>query len=119
MSAKDVAKHGEDIIHGHASAETAERASVTGGATQSGMAELVVTGTLDRIAQHVIRFCRFLEFLFRCFVARVFVRMVLDGLFTISFLYFFYRCCLFNFQYFVVISFFHTVLCYSPTTTLA
>ena len=50
VSAEYITEHGEDIIHGHAAAETAERSAVAGSATHSGMAELVVTGTLVRIA---------------------------------------------------------------------
>ena len=50
MAAEDVAKHGEDVVHGHASTEAAERTTITGGTTQSGMTELIVAGTLVRIA---------------------------------------------------------------------
>ena len=50
VSAKDVTEHGEDVVHGHASTEAAERTTITGGTTQSGMTELIVAGTLVRIA---------------------------------------------------------------------
>ena len=50
VSAKDVTEHGEDVVHGHASTEATERTTITGGTTQSGMTELIVAGTLVRIA---------------------------------------------------------------------
>ena len=50
VSAEYITEHGEDVVHGHTAAEAAERSAVTGGTTHSGMAELVVTGTLVRIA---------------------------------------------------------------------
>lgn len=105
VSAEDVAKHGEDVVHGHASAESAERTSVAGCAAHACKAELVVTGTFVRIAQYVIGFGSLLELFFRFLVAGIFVGVILDGFFAVGFLYLIGRCILVDSQYLVVISF--------------
>jgi len=50
------------------------------------MSELIVTGTLVRIAQHFISFGCFLELLFRFLIARILVRVILDGFLSVCFL---------------------------------
>jgi hypothetical protein len=51
------------------------------------MTELVITLAFLRIAQYIIRFSSFLEVLFSLLVTRILVRVVLNRLFTVSFLY--------------------------------
>lgn len=105
MSAEDVAEHGEDIVHGHSPTESAEGASVACRTAHACKAELVVAGAFVGIAQHVIGFRCFLEFLFRFLVARVLVGVILDGFLAVGFLYLVGRCVLVYSQYLVVISF--------------
>ena len=111
VSAEDVAEHGEDIVHGHATTESAEGASVACRTAHACKAELVVAGAFVGIAQHVIGFRCFLEFLFRFLVARVLVGVILDGFLAVGFLYLVGRCVLVYSQYLVVISFFHNSTC--------
>ena len=53
------------------------------------MAVLVVELAFLGVAEHVVCFRSFLEFFFGFLVARIFIRVVLDGLFAVCFFYFF------------------------------
>ena len=110
MATEDVAEHGEDVVHRHATAESAERTSVAGCTAHACKAELVIAGTFLGIAQHVVGFGCLLELFFRFLVARVLVGVVLDGFLAVCLLYLVGRCVLVDPQYLVVISFFHILL---------
>ena len=75
-------------------------------AAHSGMAELVVTGALVGVRQHVVGLCGLLEFLLGLLVPGVFVGVELDGRFAVGLLYFVCVSVLRNAQHFVVIPFF-------------
>ena len=77
-------------------------------------AELVITLTLLRIAQHVVCLCRLLKVLLRLLIARVLIRVELYRLLTVRFLYLIRRCILLNAQHFIVIPFSHPCICYLP-----
>ena len=84
---EDITKHAEDIIHRHAASEaTSERTTVACCTTHTSFAKLVVTLALVRIRKHAIGLCSLLELLLSLFVARITVRMILDGLFLVGFL---------------------------------
>lgn len=67
------------------------------------MAELVVTGTLVGVRQHVVGFCCLLEFLLGLLVARILVRVILNGSLAVGLLYFVGVSVLLDAQHFVVI----------------
>ena len=102
-SAKHIAKHGEDVIHGESTAgESAEAAHV-----RTVEAELVVLLTFLRIVEHIVGFCSLLELLFRLLTAWIPVWMVFDGYLAIGFLDVFLTGVLVNAQHFVVVSLCH------------
>ena len=73
-SAKDVAKHREDVVHVHTG--TAEGVEASSGRAES---KLVVMLALLRIMQHVVCLCCLLEFLLGFLVAWITVRVIFDG----------------------------------------
>ena len=112
MSAKDVTKHGEDVIHRHAtSTESAKRSAIACSSAHAGMSKLVIPCPFIGIAQYVIRLCGFLKLLFGLLVTGILVRVVLDGLLPVGFLYLIGRGVLLDSQHFVVISLFHIRIC--------
>ncbi|CUP85804.1 Uncharacterised protein [Segatella copri] len=84
MSAKDISKHREDVVHVHAGT-TAESAESTLWPVET---KLVILLALLGIVENFVSFGSFLEFLFRLFVARVAVWMILNGYLSIRLLYF-------------------------------
>ena len=80
VSAEDIAELREDVLHGESPAAETSEASGTAAcrAAHSGVSELVVTGPLVGIRQHVIGFGGLLELLFGLLVPGVFVRVVFD-----------------------------------------
>jgi molecular chaperone DnaK len=69
------------------------------------VAESIVLFPQLRIGKNAVGFIYFFKFFFRCFIARVAVRMILHGLLSKSRFYLILRCTLFDTQHFVVISF--------------
>ena len=98
--AEYVAEVGEYVFHCHAAAESA-----SGSTAYARMAELVVALPFLRVAQHLVGFGGFLELFFRRLVARVLVRVVLNGFFAVGFLDFLGCGRLADLEHFVVISF--------------
>src|SRR6185295_18273349 len=68
------------------------------------MAILVICGPLLRVTQCLVSFAYFLKFFFGRLVARVLVRMKLDGKLAVRFLYLLVRSTSFNAQDLVVIT---------------
>ena len=110
VASEDVAEHGEDIVHRHALSSESSKSAGSGCSVHSGMSELIVTGTLVRIAQHFISFGCFLEFFFRFFIPRILVRMILYCFFCVCFFYNIKGGCFVHLQNFVIVSFCHVVL---------
>ena len=108
MAAENVAELREDVLHREPSAAEAAEAAGPAAcrAAHSGMAELVVTGALVGVRQHVVGLCGLLEFLLGLLVPGVFVGVELDGRFAVGLLYFVCVSVLRNAQHFVVIPFF-------------
>ena len=79
---ENVAELGEDVLHVH----TAALEPTAPEATRCIVTESVVLGLLVRIAQDLVRGSRFLELFLGRLVARVFVRMELDGLLAVGLL---------------------------------
>ena len=95
---EDIAEMAEYIFHGHAaSAEAA-------GALHSCHAELVITLSLLRVGKHLIRLCRLFEFLLSLLVARVLVRVILDGFLAVGFFYLFRTGVLLHAKHLIIIS---------------
>ena len=109
MTTKDIAEHGENIIHRHSLSAEATKATACS-PTHTRMTKLIITRTLVRVAQHFIRLCSLLKFLLRSLIARILIRVILDRLLTISLLYLIGCSCLFNSQHFIIISFLHFLL---------
>ena len=111
MSAENIAELRENILHREASAaEAAETASAARRTAHAGMAELVVTGTLVGVRQHVVGFCCLLELLLGLLVARILVRVILNGSLAVGLLYFVGVSVLLDAQHFVVIPLFSHLL---------
>ena len=111
MSAENIAELRENILHREAAAaEAAETASAARRAAHAGMAELVVTGTLVGVRQHVVGFCCLLELLLGLLVARILVRVILNGSLAVGLLYFVGVSVLLDAQHFVVIPLFSHLL---------
>ena len=72
------------------------------------MTELIVTGFLVRIAQHIVGLGRLLELFLRLLVARITVGMVLHGFLSVGLFYLFSRRGFLHAQHFIIVSFFHT-----------
>ena len=103
MSAENIAELRENILHREAAAaEAAETASAARRTAHAGMAELVVTGTLVGVRQHVVGFCCLLELLLGLLVARILVRVILNGSLAVGLLYFVGVSVLLDAQHFVV-----------------
>ena len=83
VSAEDVAKHREDVIHVHAGSTTESAAE---SALRTVESKLVVLLTLLRVVQNLVSLGSFLELFFRLLVARVAVRVILDGYLAVSLL---------------------------------
>ncbi len=76
--------------------------------------ELVIFGTLVRVAQYAVSLGCLLELFLGFLVAGVFVRVVLDGFFAVSLLYLIGSCGLGDLKHFVVISLCHIVILLRP-----
>ena len=98
-TSEDVAKHAEDVVHRHAGA-----ASETTLAIHSCKAELVVALALLGVVKDIICLSSLLELLLSLLVARIAVRVVLDGHLLVGGLYLGIRGCLADTKDFVVIS---------------
>ena len=85
MSAEEVAELREDVLHRHTAAESTRTAA--GCTAHSGMSETVITGAFLVVAQHVVSLSGFFELLLRLLIARVTIRVILDGLLPVSLLY--------------------------------
>ena len=85
MSAEEVAELREDVFHRHTAAESTR--TTAGCTAHSGMSETVVTGAFLVVAQHVVSLSGFFELLLRLLIARVAIRVILDGLLPVSLLY--------------------------------
>ena len=110
--AEYIAEMAENIVDIHvliariATAETTEAATLAcSAAVHSGMAELIVTGALVRIRQHVVSFRSFFELFLGRLVARIFIRMILHGKFPVSFFQHIGRSVFRHAQHFVIIPF--------------
>ena len=101
VSAKDVAEHGEDVVHIHAGASEGVEASTA----RSIESEGVILLALLRVVQHIICLCSLLELFLGFFVARITVRVVFDGDRSIRFLNLVLCGVLGNAQHFIVVSF--------------
>ena len=109
MAAKDVAEHGEDVVHVHAT--TSAEASET--ALRAVEAELVVTAPLLRVVEHVVGFGSLLELLLRLGVSRVAVGVIFDGYLAIGLFDFFIRSASAYFKHLIVVSFLcHLLVCF-------
>ena len=75
-----ICKMAENIAEVHAG-------EVAGFTAHAGVTELVVTGLLVRVAEHIVSLGSLLEFLLSLFVARIAVRVVLHSLLAICLLY--------------------------------
>ena len=75
-ASEEIAKLAEDVLHRHASAT---EASWTGGTVHTGVTKLVIPLALLRVAQDTIGLGRLLKLLLRTLVARIAVRVVLEG----------------------------------------
>ena len=103
--AEDVAKHGEDVIHGEsASTEASTKASRVG----TVKSELVILLALLWVVKHVVCFSCLFELLLSLFVARVAVWVVFDGYLAIGFLYFVFGGVLVDAQNLIIVSFCHS-----------
>ena len=76
--AEDTSKLREDVVHIHT--------TLTVCSVDTGMAELIVACFLVRIAQHIISLGSFLELLLSFLVARIAVRVILQGQFAVGLL---------------------------------
>src|SRR5665648_438335 len=77
---KNIAELTENIIHVHTVA-----AKTTSTTTFKGLVPItVIFGPLVFIAQNLVSFCRFFEQVFRLVISRVFIRVMLYCLFSIS-----------------------------------
>ena len=83
VSAEDVAKHREDVIHIHAGSTTEAAAKA---ALRTVESKLVVLLTLLRVVQNLVSLGSLLKLIFRLLVARVAVRVILDGYLAVSLL---------------------------------
>ena len=101
VSAKDVAKHREDVVHVHRCAAEAVETAAT---HRTGKSELVILLTLLRIVQHIIGLGSFFELFLGLLVTRVTVRVILDGYLSISLLDFLLRGCLGNAKHLIIIT---------------
>ena len=113
--AKYIAEVREDVVHRHSAAEAT--AAETAAHVAHVMAELVVTGTLVGVAEHVVSFSRLLEFLFSLLLlllalALLAVGVILNGFLAVSFLQLIGSGVLAHAKHFIIISFFHR--CSSP-----
>ena len=88
------------------SAESAEPAAGSGRTAHSGMAELIVSGSLFGIGEHIVRLGRLLELLLGLLIPRILVRVILDSRLSVSFLYLIRVGVLRHAKHFVVISLF-------------
>jgi len=61
--------------------------TAAGCTAHSGMSETVVTGAFLVVAQHAVSLSGFFELLLRLLIARVTIRVILDGLLPVSLLY--------------------------------
>ena len=84
VTAEDVAKHREDVVHVHACA-TAETAKSSLRTVES---KLIVLLALLRIVKNLVSFGSFLEFILCLLVTRVAVWMIFDGYLAVSLLNF-------------------------------
>ena len=100
VTTEDITELREDIIHG-------ETTRALRSAPDTRMTELVVTLTFLRVAQHVIGLCRLLEFLLGILITRILIRMVLNRLLTVRFLYLLIRGVLLNAKHLIIIPFRH------------
>jgi hypothetical protein len=82
-------------------------------AFNTGMAELVVCGTLLIVRKDLVCFGCFLKLFLRFFIARVFIWVVLYGKFPVGFFYIVLGSALLNPQDFVIITFSHIITLYS------
>ena len=82
VTAEDVAKHREDVVHVHACA-TAETAKSSLRTVES---KLIVLLALLGVVKNLVCFGSFLEFFLSLLVARVAVWMIFDGYLAVSFL---------------------------------
>ena len=103
MTSKNISELWENIFHRHSSTETSRLRCTT----NSRMTKLIITLTFLRIAQHIIGLSRFFKLFFSFFIPRIFIRVILNCFFTISLLYFFFRCIFVYTQHFVIISLRH------------
>ena len=76
-TAKDIAELAENIFEVAESA--AESACTWTTSARHVKAELVVLRALLRVGENFVSFCRFLEFFFCFFIARIFVRVIFNG----------------------------------------
>ena len=112
VSAEDVAELREDVLHREAASEPSEASgSAARSAVHAGVAELVVTGALVGIRQHVVGLRGLLEFLLGLLVPGVLVGVVLDGRLAVCLLYFVSVSVFLDAQHFVVIP----LLCHDST----
>ena len=99
-STKDIAKHGEDIIHIHGSAEIAETTHA-----RTRKAKLIILLAFLRIVQNVVCLCGFLKLLLSFLIARITVWVIFDGDGSIRLLYLVLCSVLVNAQHFIIVSF--------------
>lgn len=87
MTPENIAELREDVLHREPAAESAEPAAGSGRTAHSGMAELIVSGSLFGIGEHIVRLGRLLELLLGLLIPRILVRVILDSRLSVSFLY--------------------------------
>jgi len=81
-AAEDVAELAEDVLHVH----PAEPGTAARSPAQAIVTEAVVLGALLVVLEHFIGLCGLLELFFRRCVARVFIRVILEGQFAVGLL---------------------------------
>jgi hypothetical protein len=115
-AAKDFAENFKRVVESAAAKTTRARARVKGG-----VAVLVVSGALLRVAQRFIGFAQFFELLLGSLVARILVGMIFDGQFPIRLLDFLLAGVAVHAEDLVVIAFGHNAQAagFRATTTLA
>ena len=107
MTAKDIAKLREDVIHREAASKAAtEAATATGSTRHTGVTKAVVTSTLLLVRQHVISLSRLLELLLGLLITRILVGVILDSRLAVGLLYLIGIGVLLDAQHLVVISLF-------------
>ena len=105
VSAEDIAKHREDIIHVHRCSAEAIEASAEATAHRTVESKLIVLLALLWVVQHVVGLCSLLKLLLGLLVARIAVGVIFDGYLSVCLLDFVFRGRLADAQHLVVVSF--------------